>query len=410
MKPTNQKEQWSVHWITQYAPATAILHSKAFREVTFKGLVPLLGHTIVTLENSAHYQRRSIEGRLFALSVLQNYEQTLIPTLIEEVLAPVLAAKKGCLVEIAHAVASRIAARVIGLDGLDNSARLSEVTFYISALVGGTSVSAPDGANVLTRREARNRLWERFIYSAIDRRRNLLQQYQAGRLAKEALPFDLITLLLQHSVSENESGQAVNLEMRAIAAEVAFYAVAAVDTTASLVPRLLHELWKFADQNPQHLNLLSELDFLRDAAAETLRLHPVVPTIFRQAIQKTEISGYTFEQGQSAGLFLPSINTDSMVFGPDAAEFNPLRMLPPKLRRAGFSFGGGTHLCLGRELALGAPQFGAPNQPANQLFGEAALLAHALLAHHARPDPANPVTEPSPYERDIFKHYPILLN
>lgn len=407
MTATDQK--LPVHWITEYAAANAILHSKAFREVTFKGLVPLLGHTIVTLEGAPHHHRRAVENRLFALAVLQSYEQQIIPELIEEILAPLVVVGKACLVEIAHAIASRIAARVIGLDNLENPDRLTEATFYISALVGGTSVVPPMGEKPLTRREARNRLRDHFINGAISRRRNLVQQFQAGRLAKEALPFDLITLLLRHANNPEDNLEAAPLETRSIIAEVAFYAVAAVDTTATLVPRLLHELWKYIAKNPSQAELLHDLNFLRDAAAETLRLHPVVPTIFRQAIQKTEVGGYTFEIGQSAGLFLPAINTDKAIFGFAAAEFNPLRQLPPKLRRAGFSFGGGSHLCLGRELALGAPQFGTFTEPESQLFGEAALVAYALLEKQARPDPVNPVFEPSPFERDIFKHYPILL-
>ena len=97
--PENQPTKPPVHWITEYAPASAILHSKAFREVTFKGLIPLLGHTIVTVEGAAHYQRRALEGRLFALAVLRAHERNFIPQLIADTLQPVLAEGRGDLVD-----------------------------------------------------------------------------------------------------------------------------------------------------------------------------------------------------------------------------------------------------------------------------------------------------------------------
>ncbi len=405
----NQPTKPPVHWITEYAPASAILHSKAFREVTFKGLIPLLGHTIVTVEGTAHYQRRALEGRLFALAVLRAHERDFVSKIIADTLQPILAEGAGDLVEFSHAIASRIAARVIGLDGLADPARLHEASHLLSALVGGTSINGGEAGEVLTRREARNRLRERFINGAIDRRRQLLKEYQAGRLEQAALPFDLITLLLQHSNSElktNARNFGSGWDVRQIAAEVAFYAVAAEDTTATLLPRLMHEIWYYAALYPQQTSLLQNLDFLRKAAAEALRLHPVVPTIFRQANQAVQLAGYDFVEGQTAGIYLPSVNRDPIIFGPNAPDFFPLRELPAKIRRSGLSFGGGSHLCLGRELALGSPQFGAAP---TQLDGEAALIAHALLQHHARPDLSQPITEPSAYERNVFRRYPILL-
>lgn len=393
-------------WITGYSDASSILHSKAFREVTFKGLVPLIGHTIVTVEGVGHRERRVVEGRLFATSVLQSYESSVVPQIIEETLQPVLEKGAGCLVQISRAVASRIAARVIGLDGLDDPTNLTDVTDYISALVGGPQVKLSNGETML-RREARNLLRERFINSAIDRRRNLVNQYKTGKLEREQLPFDLITLLLLQSPFEQDTKRDKGWEVRQIAAEASFYAVAAADTTATLVPRMMHELWRYVALFPHRVEFFANKTFLRDAAAEALRLHPVVPTIFRQTTQKVEIAEHLFEEGQVAGLYIARANRDEEIFGPNATHFDPLRKVPPKIRRAGLSFGGGSHLCLGRELALGAPQIGTTTEI--ELCGEAALLAHALFRHQAHPDPAHPVKEPTEYERDVFEHYPILL-
>lgn len=394
-----------IHWITGYDPAAAILAHKGFAEVTFKGLVPLLGHVIVTLEDEAHHRRRSLEGRLFVSGLLRAYERDLIPPIIEDTLRPYLEAGKGNLVEIGQGVTSQVAARLIGLDGLEAPDTALEAVRLLSALVGGTA-SSHGSHPPMTRRQARNLLRQRFIDSALERRRNLVQQYRAGRKRREDLAFDLITLLLLH---------AEGWTTQQIAAEVAFYAVAAIDTTATLIPHLMHELWQFLKLRPESTPRLEDLNFLRLAAAEALRLHPVLPTLFQQARYPIGVAGIRFEAGEVAGLYVGRANLDPAVFGPDASSFNPFREIRPQTRRAGLSFGGGAHLCLGRELALGRTGVGGQELEGVEegdegIFGVAALLAQALFRHKIRPDPAFTVPTLQPYERDVYHSYPVLLS
>lgn len=376
----------------------AILQSKAFGEVTFKGLVPLLGHVIVTLEGEAHRQRRSLEGRLFVSSLLQKHERELLPVIISKVLEPCLQSGQGDLVEIAQNVTSRLAAVIIGLDGLNTNAASTEIVYLLSALVGGTS-SAQSGQTPLTRPEAHSLLRQKYIDPSLSRRQKLIKQYQAGEISRNDLPSDLISLLLLHPEQWT---------IPEISAEVAFYAVAAVDTTATLIPHLMHELWAFIKAHPEHAPKLVDLNFLRAAATEALRLHPVLPTLFRQNLQTIEIEGNRFEPGEVVGLYLGRANRDESIFGPDATEFNPLRNVPPGVRRAGLSFGGGTHLCMGREVALGTPEANRGGE--TELFGEAALLAQALFQHSARPAPDFVAHTPKPRERNVYHFYPIFFN
>src|SRR5207244_367096 len=102
------------------------------------------------------------------------------------------------LVRLSYGVMARIAARLLGLDGLGSDETAAEATRLLSALVSGTQ-ARPDGFPVYTRRAARDALRQRFIDPAIVRRRNLLGLHQAGRLSAKELPSDLITLLLLHT-------------------------------------------------------------------------------------------------------------------------------------------------------------------------------------------------------------------
>ncbi len=386
----------SLHWIADFETAQAILRHKAFREVTFKGLVPLLGHVIVTLEGLEHRQRRSLEGRLFTALALRTTETALVEPVIRQTLAE--AGHEACLVQLSYRVMTRIAARLLGLDGLESPEAVDELVGLLGALVSGTG----HGTGV-TRRAARDALRLKFIDGAISRRRNRLNLRQTGRPGADAMPSDLISLLLLHTDRPWDTRQ--------IAGEVAFYAVAAVDTTATLVPHLFHELWKYTQIYPALAARQSERDFLRLAASEALRLHPAIPTIFRQATEPVRVGKLEFETGETAGIYVTDANRDPALFGPDAGEFQPLRTLPPKTPRVGLSFGGGAHLCLGRELALGSPATLEPAAvPEPLLVGQAALLAQALFHRSARPDPSRPVALLSPFQRDVYPTYPILLD
>ena len=102
------------------------------------------------------------------------------------------------------------------------------------------------------------------------------------------------------------------------------------------------------DTNPES----EETDELTAAIRETMRLYPPVWYIARRAIEKTRIGDNQFEDGDWAiiSTYLvhrdPDTWDDPHAFKP--ARFNPDVPLPH--RYAWFPFGGGRHLCLGKNL------------------------------------------------------------
>ncbi len=392
-----------VQWITGFEAAEEILHHKSFREVTFKGLVPLLGPVIVTLEGAAHRERRLIGSKLFTAVRLKAAETGFARQEVAR------AAHQGQtdLVRLSYNVMAQTAGRLIGLDNLGAAKTTDEAVYLLSALVSGTQ-ARQEGRPAYTRRTARDELRKRYIDPAIARRRNLLALDQAGRFSAGELPFDLITLLLLHTHQAERKW-----DTRQIAGEVAFYAVAAIDTTASLAPHLFHHLYEYHQASSGYTLPLTNPRFFRNAAAEALRLHPAIPTIFRQATVSIKLkSGLKFEEGQTAGIYVKEANRDPAIFGLNAGQFQPDRIIQAKTRRAGLSFGGGTHLCLGRELAVGTPEQGQPyfenaETASVELFGVTALLVQALFEHGAKPDPTQQIPEISPFARDVYQRYPL---
>ncbi|KAE8394953.1 cytochrome P450 [Aspergillus alliaceus] len=101
---------------------------------------------------------------------------------------------------------------------------------------------------------------------------------------------------------------------------------------------------------------LAKLPYIDAILKETLRLMPTAPA-FAVTPKKPEVLGgkWTINTGQPVNVLLPVCLRDQAVFGPDAGEFRPERMLeenfsklPPNSWKP---FGNGERSCIGRAFA-----------------------------------------------------------
>ncbi|KAL2787821.1 cytochrome P450 [Aspergillus keveii] len=101
---------------------------------------------------------------------------------------------------------------------------------------------------------------------------------------------------------------------------------------------------------------LSQLKYLTAVLRETLRLMPTAPG-FSLTPYKREIIGgqYEVNPGDSLDVFLAAVHRDPAVYGSDAEEFRPERMLDDYFQRlpanAWKPFGNGKRSCIGRAFA-----------------------------------------------------------
>ncbi|KAJ0415406.1 cytochrome P450 [Aspergillus carlsbadensis] len=101
---------------------------------------------------------------------------------------------------------------------------------------------------------------------------------------------------------------------------------------------------------------LSKLKYLNAVLRETLRLMPTAPG-FTVTPYKPEVIGgkYEFNPGDSLDVFLAAVHRDPAVYGSDADEFRPERMLDEYFQRlppnAWKPFGNGKRSCIGRAFA-----------------------------------------------------------
>jgi unspecific monooxygenase len=96
---------------------------------------------------------------------------------------------------------------------------------------------------------------------------------------------------------------------------------------------------------------VNQLPYLDATCKETLRIHPIVPSVFRQVVQPFNVSGYDFGPGivLAPNIYLTHHREDLY---PDHARFDPDRFLRRTYAPYEYlPFGGGVRRCIGMHLA-----------------------------------------------------------
>jgi cytochrome P450 len=296
----------------------------------------------------------------------------------------------------------RIAARVTGIDGVDTAAGVARFRELVARIGEGASVewSVRDHDEVIREGMAyRQEFLDEFLVPSEQRRIELVRRFRAGELTREDLPTDLLTLLHLHP----DPAWDAELPWR----ETAFYLVAAIQTTTIAVPHVVMHLHEWTRDHPVDAARLTDPEFLRRGAVETLRLHQPAPTLLRFATRDVTLStGRTFREGERIVLMFVPANRDPQVFGADAEEFDPHREPVDRRRPWGLTFGAGSHLCLGRTLVTG---LSSRTDDDTGTDGTMVTLLSALYEAGVElvPDDVPRKTEASYH--DSYERFPVLL-
>lgn len=192
--------------------------------------------------------------------------------------------------------------------------------------------------------------------------RNIIKE----RRDKPETSDDLLNTLLNGRDPVTGEGMSDDL----IISNIITFLIAGHETTSGLLsftfyyllrhPRVLerarNEVDEVASADPITVQHLAKLPYIDAIMKESLRLMPTAPA-FTVTPKKPEVLGgkWTINPGQSVSLLLPVYLRDQTVFGPDAGEFRPERMLaenfsklPPNSWKP---FGNGERGCIGRAFA-----------------------------------------------------------
>lgn len=124
--------------------------------------------------------------------------------------------------------------------------------------------------------------------------------------------------------------------------EVGLFIAGGAETTRTAISHGLHE---FCRQPEQWELLASEPSLLDSAVEEVLRWVSPLNNMFRMALVDDSVGGHPVKAGDRFVMLYPSANRDESVFA-DPFTFDIRRNPNPHL-----SFGFGTHLCVGANLA-----------------------------------------------------------
>lgn len=377
--------------ITDPREASELLRSADVETVLHqRDSAPLLHGSILTLSRAAHMRRRRIEARLMARDALRRYEDEVLVPAIRSRLAERAGAPRrpdgmvrDDLIVLVRRVLVELTARMIGLDGTDSAEQLEQLYGCAERFGEAASVEwALGDHDEIVRRglAASDEFAARWFDASLHRRRDLLAQRDAAPAA--ALPVDLLTLLLVH---------APELDTDAIRREAIFFLLASSSTTTHAAPHVVLEILTWLDAHPDDVAKMAEVEFVKRAVNEGLRLHPPVPALLKRALADLVLSsGRSVRAGEFVALDLDAVNRAADVVGPDPDRFDPHRELAASAHPYVYSFGTGPHTCLGRPLATST----ARTSPADTV-GSLVRMVTELWAAGIALDP----TAPPPVER-----------
>lgn len=391
--------------LTTYAEARDAFRSRDLRQALYDAGDRLMHGVIVNLHGDEHLARRRLENRLFRRDTFAWYERERIPQIIEAVLRHPIRAGHGDLLPLARRTMMTLSMDVAGVDLssdvaafdrcyslMDDLARASTVAHA----VGDTRaiIDAGDGALAAFERE--------FFEPSLQRRQDLVDRFERGRIDESNLPRDVLTTLLRNQ-------DRLELTDATVLREIAYFPWVGSHSTSHQLVHAMHHIFEWMAADPSSRSMLERDDNERQRFVhESMRLHPASPVARRIAVDDVTLkSGRVLPRGEQVTISVHDANRDPMVFPDEPDRFDPYREIADGVAPWGLSFGHGTHACLGQELASGLEPDDALDQ---HLLGSVALMAGVMLRSGAKPDPDDPAALDVHTTRTVWARYPVCFD
>jgi len=344
--------------------------------------------TVVRLDGPEHLRRRRAMQKLLSKGGHAYFRDTALFPTADELLAELLRRPdhdgfaRVDLVPHARRVSQQLAAALVGFDGATSREGAAELHLLLQDYAAGkqgafeNSFRAFDESSPLAQKAIRASavIAERFYLPAYSRRVELAAQFEAGTLGEDELPSDLLMLM---ALRADPAWEDEALRRR----EAIFTLGAGVRTSSFSLVWTLEELFVWLDQHPGDRALLDDDNFLLAVVNEALRLHPVTPGFARRAEESVDLQdGTHIQKGQMVAIRSGAAGIEKDVYGPDAGDFNPHRVVAKGVSPHSFAFGAGPHICYGKPIVMGN----------EGIDGSLVHLLRRLMAAGIEPDPDQP--------------------
>ena len=390
-----------------WAQVRDAFRAKDLRQAGYTEGAVVMQDCLLDLHGSEHRERRRLENRLFRRETFSHWEHEVLGGTIRATLGPFVDAGRGDLAHIGYRSAMNLTATIAGID---HDPTDGEATDYLYGIVkkfseGATVMHSTRDKEVVRAevQEAMDRFETDVFQPSVDRRQVFVDRFEAGDLAEEELPKDVLTTLLRNH-------DRLELPPEVLRREICFYLQAGAHSTANAFTHTVDDLLSWGREHPDDLDLArQDLAVVQRGLHESLRHNPASPMAYRTALADVELSdGTALPAGSHVVLDLTAANRDAEVFGATAASYDPDRAVPEGVPRWGMSFGGGTHACIGAELD-GGLEIDHERPDHEQLSGTVAVMAHAFLEAGGRQDPDHPPQLAPNSTRKHFSSYPVVF-
>jgi cytochrome P450 len=273
---------------------------------------PMLGHTMIAMDEPDHHAHRALVAPAFRPKLLARWEEELIRRVVDELIDSFATAGHADLVRrLTFAFPVRVIARILGLPEQDAQQFQRWSIELISIVVD----------------------WDRGVRAS-----NALRDYFAEQVSERRTRprDDLISELVEVEVDGHR------LTDEEIFAFLRMLLPAGIETTYRSFGNLLFALLTHPDQ----LDELVQSSVLRGPAVEEgLRWESPVVVVFRECVRGTQLAGLDIPLGCGVNGFHGSPDRHERRYT-DPDRFDIHRAPAPHV-----SFGSGPHMCLGMHLA-----------------------------------------------------------
>ncbi len=397
----------SEHLVDSYDGCVHALKQPDLRQSLYDAAAIMMSDVLVNLHGKEHRARRLVEGTIFRKDVFLHYEKNFLPRTLDETIRPFLEAGQGDLVDIGYRVMMNLTVDFAGIDRPERSAeetgellRLLKEFSLAPALGQSLDDIEPKKARI---RKAMTEFDERFFARSRARREALLADVEAGSMAKEDLPDDvLMALILGQEKLQMTDEQFLQ--------EGIFYMLAGAHTTIHSLAHAMHELFEWLDAHPEDIaRLKDDPFFIQRCVFESLRLHPSSPVAKRRALCPVALAeGSEVPEGDEVVVDLRQANRNAELFGEAPDTYNPHREVNGGKTAYGLSMGYGMHACIGRNLAIGVEP--RPNSTAeSHQYGTVPLIVESLLRFGVQRDPEGTPRKDETISRITWSEYPVIF-